>query len=241
MNTVHLFYNAEDYSADPNNAWEKFGGNFDSLRLFAVAAETWARLGWNVNRLSTRQQDRQFGPTPFLDKGQAYFDTQTHGPSWYPLEKWQFIARAKDVTYRHGEDPTEPFLFATYDVINYGVDPDTFAKMIGNQFRAAGGPGFMGPRCVNFQADHFSLSLICCNRLWLDLAEATLLDYDQGNLPKIQRAYVSDETVLQTYPPIGTETLKFQHFPIHTAARNVPFVHFARSTLQPYLRSVPLS
>lgn len=220
MNTIHIFYNGTDTVFGENNDWEKFR-NPDSVRLFLACAESWRRNGWEVRRVSTVDRDVF---TPLIFAGRIAKEGR-----WYPAPFWQFIAKAVSLPLTgHNYDGTcDEFVFGTYDVFNYGLSP--YQIGCGSSFDEAG--------CVSYQRDHFSMSLIRCNRRWLARALEILKDYDNGKLPRIPGKYVSDETILRAYAQYSL--CPIQAFPVHPTAHECPLIHFGRSSLHGAFEKIP--
>lgn len=216
-NTVHIFFNGDDCMFAPRNDWEKFVG-VDTLRLFAVCAESWRRAGWTVRRLVTTPTVRN--PIPYLESGEV-----AKSFSWYPRPFWQWTAAAQAVAE---SDQSALHLFGTIDILNYDFRPDDCPDSMGR-----------GPLVMNFQADHFSLGLVAANAAWLNHARQTLLAYDRGELPPLRRDYVSDETILREYAGYKIQAYTVQRFAGATFPE--PLLHFSRSSLKPYIDQIPLS
>lgn len=209
--TVHIFFNGAGVEIPPDNAWDKFK-EIDALRTFLICAESWARHGWEVKRLTTYQPD--YLPMPILAVGRI------SSQRWYAPGLWQFIPKALAVAERGYN------FFATMDVINFGFRPEDFFNLCEKSDQA-----------YYFQPEHFSLSAFCATPGWLKTAGNILVAYDRGALPEIRGQYVSDERILREFH--AATCFPVQKFACNPG--NSPLIHFARSTLGRIYSDIPLS
>lgn len=217
---INLFFSGKEVQFPEGNGWEKFGPGLDTVRLFEVCAASWRRAGWEVRRLSVL--DKNFNHTSWAADGQC-----RKSFSWYPADQWQFIAAAKAVAAQG--NPSQLHWFTCIDVINqrfFPQDSDGFDQNC--------------PRFLNFQKEHFSLSLFATNHLWLVEAEKILLAYDRGDLAPLDRAYVSDETILRFYAS-GVDNHPLLSFALDPDRDLAPLLHFSRSTAARLYHEIPLS
>lgn len=215
MPKIHIFFNGEGVVFPDRNDWEKFK-ELDAVRTFLICADSWRRAGWEPVRLSTVGAGVTFKEQPFLSHGRVQEQY-----AWYPAPMWQFISKAIDVA----SDPNGIYHFATMDVINQGFTPPAF---------------FMPPcGCVTYQKEHFSMSFISCTRAWLLKAALILADYDNGTLARINRDYISDESILREYAEFKLTPL--QAFACDPQKTCFPLLHYARSTLAREYNAIPTS
>ncbi len=217
---IHLFFNGNECAFPSDNAWEKFEG-LDTARLFLVAAKTWERAGWEVRRLSS---DHAPDPIRFHPQGacRASF-------TWYPEVFWQFIPACQGVATASPE--TKWHWFACIDVLNLGskgrfwaATHETNAESVRQEF-------------ISFQKEHFSLSLFAATARGLKNARTVIEDYDRGALTRLDRAYVSDETILRNYLP--HRPCIDLRFPWDSEDCNL--LHYARSTVARLYEKIPSS
>lgn len=211
-----MFFTGREVKFPENNDWEKFVGLGD-LRSFLICADSWARNGWEVRRLTTLA--RGYTPTPFLACGNIQKNFW-----WYPAILWRFIGAARAVAQPGAN------WFTQGDVFNLEFWGRHYASLpdIQKLLEATG--------AVYFQVETFTLATFVCTPEWLDTAEKTLMRYDNGELPEIKTTYVCEDQIFRQYGPA------LAHFPrqkFSCVSGPSPLIHYARVGLPRAYLEIP--
>lgn len=218
---VYLFFNYSRAEAlPPHDYWINFK-NPDSTKLAFFAAESWRRLGWQVERMSSAR----------VSPGFQFTGRCREACKLYAVEFWNFWFEAHDLAHLASAVHREPeglAWFTTTDVFNYGFTP-ALAADLARRLAEGKAPG--EPMAAAFMAQHWSNAAFCANTAYCLQAIETIKRYDRGELPALEADLVSDETILRAYCPGQVEPLA-RYALAEAGWSSAPMLHFPRSCLQ---------
>jgi hypothetical protein len=204
MKKMFLFFNHPAELPPGGDLWNNWKDP-DTTKLAWVAAETWRRNGWQVERLDCSKVK---GFLPFTGRLKEHSKI-------YPLEFWNVWFKAFEIS----SSLQEPILISTIDVLNFGLTPQALEMLMP-----------LRPRFpLTFQSQHFSASSVIVDAKACTRIMDAICAYDAGYGPPIPTDLVSDETIIRHC--LEYSTVPVQRYVVEPEAANAWLVHVPKSCL----------